>query len=248
MITAIIVDDEQHCINNLKSLLAEYCSDAVELKGSFQSVEEGLRAIELIQPQLVFLDVKIKDQTGFDLLRLLSDINFEVIFTTAHDEYAVQAFRFSAIDYLMKPVKAQQLVTTVNKLSSRFSKEEITRKFSVLVHNLKKNTSKKIGLPVLTGLIFLNAEDIIRCEGSDNYTNIFTSDKKPQLVSRTLKEIEALLSDCNFFRVHHSHLINLNRIKSYNKGRGGFVIMEDGSDVEVSTRKKDDFIKRISVL
>ncbi len=250
MITAIIIDDEQHCINNLESLLAEYCSDAVELKGSFQSVKEGIHAIELLQPELVFLDVRIKAQTGFDLLKQLPGINFEIIFTTAHDKYAVQAFRFSAIDYLLKPVNANELVTAVDKLKNKFSKADVNEKFNALFHNLNaiKNTSKKICLPVLTGFVFVTVDDIIRCESSINYTTIFTIDKKKLLVSRTLKEIEKLLIDCNFFRVHHSHLINLNRIKNYNKGRGGFAIMEDGSDVEVSTRKKDDFIKRISVL
>ncbi len=250
MITAIIIDDEQHCINKLESLLTEHCSASVSLKGSFKSIKEGIKAITQIQPELVFLDVRIKAQTGFDLLKQLPHINFEIIFTTAHDKYAVQAFRFSAIDYLLKPVNANELVTAVDKLKNKLLKADVTAKFNTLFHNLQtiKSASKKICLPVLTGFIFLTVDDIIRCESSLNYTTIFTSDKKKQLVSKTLKEIEGLLSDCNFFRVHHSHVINLNHIKNYNKGRGGFVTMKDGSDVEVSTRKKDDFIKRISVL
>ena len=250
MITAIIIDDEQHCINKLESLLAEHCGDTVALKGSFQSVKEGIKAIEQIQPAIVFLDIRIKAQTGFDLLKQLHQINFDIIFTTAHDTYAVQAFRFSAIDYLLKPVNAHELVTAVDKIKNKFLKADVTEKFNALFHNLKtiKSSSKKICLPVLTGLVFVTVDDIIRCESSLNYTTIFTSDKKKLFVSKTLKEIEKLLSDCNFFRVHHSYLINLNRIKNYHKGRGGFVTMEDGTDVEVSTRKKDDFLKRIAAL
>lgn len=247
MINAIIIDDEQHCINRLEGLLTGYCSDIIKLCGSFQSVEEGLQAIKQIKPGLLFLDAEIHDKTGFDLLKQLPEINFEVIFITAYDKYAVQAFKFSAIDYLLKPVDADDLQAAIKKLSDKFSQKEMSQKFDTLFHNLKnmQGVSKKICVPVLTGLVFIQVNDILRCESEINYTRIFLKNKQKLLVAKTLKEFEELLADYNFYRVHNSHLINLAYIKSYSKGKGGSVIMEDGSEVEVSTRRKDEFLRRL---
>jgi two-component system, LytTR family, response regulator len=247
MIKAIIIDDEQHCINRIEHILREYCLNEVELTGSFETVDAGLAAIKKLKPQLVFLDVEIHDKTGFDLLKQIPDIDFEVIFTTAYDKYAVQAFKFSAIDYLLKPVDADELQQAINKLKEKFSKTEMSQKLDTLFHNLKtiKDGSKKICVPVLNGLIFLNVNEIIRCESNINYTTLFIKDKQKILVAKTLKEFEELLSEYNFFRVHNSHLINLDYIKSYNKGKGGSVSMTDGSEIEVSTRRKEDFLKRL---
>ncbi len=245
MIRAIIIDDEQHCIDRLSKLVKENCSETVALEGTFQTVESGLRAITSIKPQLIFLDVQILDKTGFDLLQQAGNINFEVIFTTAFDKYAVQAFKFSAIDYLLKPVDATDLLQAVNKLQSKISKEETAKKIDVLLHNFT-DTAKRISVPTMSGLVFLTVNDIIRCESEVNYTTIFLKDKQKMMVAKTLKEFEELLTDYNFFRIHNSHLINLAHIKSYNKGKGGFVTMNDNSQVEVSTRRKEDFIKRLS--
>ncbi len=247
MIKAIIVDDEQHCINRLESLLGNYSSDQVHLIGAYKTVDEGLEAIKKLKPQLVFLDVEIQDKTGFDLLKHLPEINFEVIFTTAYDKYAVQAFKFSAIDYLLKPVDADELQQALNKLNQKFSQKDISQKFDTLFHNLKniQGASKKICVPVVSGLVFLQVSDIIHCESEINYTKIFLKNKQKLLVAKTLKEFEELLGDYNFYRIHNSHLINLAYIKNYNKGKGGSVIMEDGSEIEVSTRRKDEFLKRL---
>lgn len=247
MIKAIIIDDEQHCIDRLENLLANYCADSVKQCGSFKSVEEGLTAVKQIKPELVFLDVEINNKTGFDFLKQLPEINFEVIFTTAYDKYAVQAFKFSALDYLLKPVDANELQTAVNKLSEKFSQKEISQKFDVLFYNLKniQSASKKICVPVLSGFVFIQTSDILRCESNINYTTLFLKNKQKLLVAKTLKEFEDLLSDYNFYRIHNSHLINLAYIKTYNKGKGGSVTMEDGSEVEVSTRRKDDFLKKL---
>ena len=247
MTKAIIIDDEQHCINRLENLLTNYCSDNIQLCGSFQSVEDGLTAVKNTKPGLVFLDVEIKDETGFDFLKQIPEINFEVIFTTAYDKYAVQAFKFSAIDYLLKPVDADELQASIKKLNDKFSQKEMSQKFDALFHNLKniQSASKRICVPVLTGFVLLQTEDIIRCESNINYTTLFLKDKQKLLVAKTLKEFEELLREYNFYRVHNSHLINLAYINSYNKGKGGFVVMKDGSEVEVSTRRKDDFIKRL---
>ena len=247
MIKAIIIDDERHCINRLENILKEHCSYEVELTGSFETVHEGLEAIKKLKPQLIFLDVEIQDKTGFDLLKQIPEIDFEVIFTTAYDKYAVQAFKFSAIDYLLKPVDAEDLQQALDKLKVKFSRDEMSQKLDALFHNLKniKGSSKKICVPVLTGLIFVNVEDIVRCESNVNYTTLLTKDKQKILVAKTLKEFEELLGDYNFFRVHNSHLINLDYIKSYNKGKGGTVSMTDGSEIEVSTRRKEEFLKKL---
>lgn len=247
MTKAIIIDDEQHCIDRLEKLLKNYCRDSIELCGSFQSVEDALKMVNAVKPNLVFLDVEIKDKTGFDFLKQLPEINFEVIFTTAYDKYAVQAFKFSAIDYLLKPVDADELQASVKKLNEKFSQKELAQKFDTLFYNLKniQSSSKRICVPVITGFVFLNVDDIIRCESNINYTTLFLKDKQKLLVAKTLKEFEELLKEYNFYRVHNSHLINLGYIKSYNKGKGGTITMLDGTEVEVSTRRKDDFLKKI---
>lgn len=250
MIKAVIIDDEQHCIDRLTMLLAKNCSDTVELLTGVQTVEEGLAAIKIYKPQLVFLDIEIGNKTGFDLLKQLPEINFEVIFTTAYDKYAVQAFKFSAIDYLLKPIDADELQAAIKRFNDRISQKDIAGKFDALFHNLKniQSTSKKICVPVLSGLVFIQTDDIIRCESSVNYTTLFLKDKQKLLVAKTLKEFEEMLTGYNFYRVHNSHLINLAYIKMYNKGKGGTVTMTDGSEIEVSTRRKDDFLKQLTSL
>lgn len=247
MIKALIIDDEQHCIDRLAHLVATHCTDSVELCGSFKTVDEGYKAIKAIQPQLVFLDVEIQDKTGFDLLQQLPEINFEVIFTTAYDKYAVQAFKFSALDYLLKPVDADDLQQAMHKLNQKLSQQQLSQKFDVLFHNLKniQGTSKKICVPVVSGLVFIQVSDILRCESEVNYTTLFLKNKQKLLVAKTLKEFEEMLTEYNFYRVHNSHLINLAYIKNYNKGKGGFVVMEDGTEIEVSTRRKEEFLKKL---
>ena len=248
MITAIIIDDEQHCINSLADLLKTHCRHVINLAGSFQTIEDGLKAIENIRPNLIFLDVEIDSRTGLDLLKLLPVINFEVIFTTAFNKYAVEAFKFSAIDYLLKPIDIDELKEAVEKSSKKISREDTLKKFDILFYNLKtiQNTSKRICIPDINGFHYVQVNDIIRCESSVNYTTFFLKEKQKLTVSKTLKEFEELLVDYNFFRVHHSHLINISYVKSYNKGKGGTVLMTDGSQIEVSTRKKEGFIKRLS--
>jgi len=247
MITAIIIDDEQHCIDRLTTLIEEYCSTNVQLLEACNSVEQGLICIRKLHPDLVFLDVEINDKTGFDLLKQVNKINFDIIFTTAFEKYAVQAFRFSAIDYLLKPIEPGDLVQAVEKVKAKISKEEISAKIEVLFHNLKsiQGVSKRINVPTMNGLVFLHVDEIIRCQSDVNYTTIFLKNKQKLLVAKTLKEFEELLTEYNFFRVHNSHLINLAYIKSYNKGKGGFVSMIDNSEIEVSTRRKEEFLKKL---
>ncbi len=247
MITTIIIDDEQHCIDRLTNLVKGNHTNNINLLGTFNNIEDGLKAINKLQPQLVFLDVQINDKTGFDLLKEISNINFDVIFTTAYEKYAVQAFKFSAIDYLLKPIAADDLAQSVIKLNAKFSNNDVSLKLDSLFHNLKnmQGVPKKICVPVVTGIVFLDIADIIRCESDVNYTTIFLKDKQKLVVAKTLKEFEEILGEYNFFRVHNSHLVNLAYIKSFNKGKGGFVTLADNTSIEVSTRRKDDFLKAI---
>ncbi|MBS1597615.1 MAG: response regulator transcription factor [Bacteroidetes bacterium] len=247
MIKAIIIDDEQHCVNRLSDLLDEHFSQSIHVAANFQTVEEALTGINTIKPDLVFLDVQIHDKTGFDLLKQLDEIDFQIIFTTAYEKYAVQAFKFSALDYLLKPIDPDDLKLAIHKLKELISKNDTAGKLDTLFHNLKnlQGISKRICVPVVNGFVFLQVNDIVRCQSDVNYTTIFLKDNKNLVVAKTLKEFETMLSDYNFYRVHNSHMINLNYIKSYNKGKGGYVTMIDNSSVEVSTRRKDEFLKRL---
>jgi two-component system, LytTR family, response regulator len=249
MIQAIIVDDEASGINRLSSLLKNH-DHTVRIAGTFMSVDEGVSAIHALQPALVFLDVQIHDKTGFDLLKQFPDIFFDVIFTTAFDKYAVQAFKFCAIDYLLKPVDADDLSQALMKLTHKLSREETANRFEALFHNLKnlQGISKKIGVPTINGITFIEVQDIIRCQSNVNYTTIYLKDKQKLTVAKTLKEFEELLSEYNFYRVHNSHLINLAFIKSYNKGKGGYITMTDNSSIEVSSRRKEEFLKKMTAL
>src|SRR5690606_5695112 len=206
MIKAIIIDDEQHCIDRLEALLKPY-SNTITIIGSYLTVDTGVQGIESLSPEVVFLDVQIHEQTGFDVLKTVQQLNFEVIFTTAFEMYAVQAFKFSAIDYLLKPIDADDFRLAIDKLSQKIEAKDFSKKVKVLLDNISKNdVQKKITIPTLDGLEFLEVSNIIRCEADINYTIIHTKDGRKIMVAKTLKSFEALLSDCNFFRVHNSHL------------------------------------------
>lgn len=247
MIRALIIDDEQHCIDRLSGQLQAFFPQHVHLMDSLNTAEQGLKAILKYKPDLVFLDVQLTDKTGFDLLKELGDINFQIIFTTAYDKYAVQAFKFSALDYLLKPIDPDDLKQAVAKLVEKNPTIETTQKLETLLGNFY-GASKRICVPVVNGLVVLKVEDIVRCESDINYTTIFMKDKQKLTVAKILKEFEEMLTEYNFFRIHNSHLINLAYIKSYNKGKGGFVTMTDNSDIEVSTRRRDDFLKKLSAI
>jgi two-component system LytT family response regulator len=250
MIKAIIVDDEQHCINRINELIKQYYKYAIEITAEIKKVELALEYIKTNKPELIFLDVEIGDKTGFDFLNHAGDINANIIFTTAHNKYAVQAFKFSAIDYLLKPVEDDDFQRAIEKIRNKTSANAGAKSIEALLHNIKstKQQSKKINVPTITGFEIINVSDIVRCQSDVNYTTIFLNDKKNLMVAKTLKEFEELLTDYNFFRVHNSHLINLNCIKSYNKGKGGYVTLTDGKEVEVSTRRKEEFLKAVSGL
>jgi two-component system LytT family response regulator len=245
MTTAIIIDDEQHCINRLTNLLANF--NSIEILDSYSSVETGIHGIRELGPDLVFLDVQIHQKTGFDLLKEIGKVDFEVVFTTAFDTYAVQAFRFSAVDYLLKPIDEDDLRAALEKVGKKLDGKDFEKKMDNLLNNIhKKDINKKISIPTFDGLEFVEVSDIVRCQADVNYTHIFIKNRGKITVSRTLKSFESLLSECNFFRVHNSHLINLDHIQKYTKGKGGYITMVDNACIEVSSRRRDDFLSAIA--
>jgi two-component system, LytTR family, response regulator len=247
MIKAIIVDDEQHCIDRLQGFLQSDYANSVELAGSFSSVAEGYKAMNEIKPDLLFLDVQIHEKTGFDLLREIGRTDFEVIFTTAYDKFAVQAIKFSALDYLLKPVDRDDLKIAMDKYNGKRKKDTANKSLEVLLHNIKPQGGfpGRIMVPTSSGFEIFEVADIIRCESDINYTTIYLKNKQKLVVAKTLKEFEEMLTEHRFFRIHNSHLVNLAYIKSYNRGKGGSVVLTDGMELEVSTRRKDDFLKKL---
>ena len=246
MIRSIIIEDEDKARSNLMQILSEYCND-VEVVDAQASVKEGINAILKHKPDLIFLDVHMQGETGFDLLEQIGEINFEVIFTTAHNEYAVKAFKFSAIDYLLKPIDIDELVNAVTKAGKKINQDSTKERYDLVLENIKgqKSTFNKIALPTAEGLVFVQVADIIRCEAEDNYTHFFLKDGERFLVSKTIKYFEELLTEQDFFRIHQSHLININHLVEYHKGEGGYAIMSDESSVIVSRRKKEAFLAKL---
>lgn len=247
-IKAIIVDDEQHCIDALQTMLAKKCPEVTVL-GGVNSVKAAKELIDELHPDVVFLDVEMPHQNGFELLKLFDKINFDIIFTTAYEQYALKAIKFNALDYLLKPFSVKELQDAVQKCISRKNVQQSepgNSPLDVFLQNMKTlhQTHKKIALPTINGLVFMPVQNIVRCESTGNYTRIFFTDKKNLMVSRPLKEFEELLTDVDFFRVHNSHLINLQQMQSYIQGEGGFALMSDGTQVEVSRRRKADFLKK----
>ena len=248
MSKAIIVDDEQHCINRLEGLLKNNHAGSIQTIASVNNVKEGVKAIKELKPDLIFLDVQLHDRTGFDLLRECGNINFKIIFTTAYDRFAIQAIKFSAIGYLLKPIDEDDLAEALNKLKET-TVENTSLMAQVIENNLSQPVKKKrLTIPTGNELLFLNIDEIVRCHSDVNYTTIYKKDKQKIVVAKTLKEFEELLADQDFFRVHNSDLINLAYIKSYNKGKGGSVVLQDGTELEVSTRRKDEFLKKMMQL
>jgi len=247
MIRSIIVDDELKSRESLKILVEDFCS-GVTVNAACQNIAEAIDAIHKVKPDLVFLDIQLQRETGFDLLTKFDDFDFEVIFTTAHAEYAIKAFKFSAIDYLLKPIDIGELKKAIDKVEKSRSKT-IAERLNQLVQNLRVGSTEnyKLALPTSDGLVFVKVNDILYCEASSNYTEIIMTDNRKYIVSRTLKEYDDMLGEQNFFRIHHSYLINLNGIKKYVRGDGGYVVMNNEKSLQVSKRKKEGFLSRIKI-
>lgn len=247
MIKAIIIDDIEQARITLKKDLETYAKD-VQVIGEANGVVEGAKLLKSIQPDLLFLDIQMQDGSGFDLLDILKEINFKIIFITASDAHAIKAFRYAAIDYLLKPVDPDELTSALAKFKAHNLNE--SEKYKLLNESLK-NTSKpheRLALHTQDKIHIVNINDIIRCESSINYTEFFFNGGKKMLVTKTLKDFEDLLSDQGFFRVHQSHLVNTKYIKEFVKTDGGYIIMTDGSNVPVSTRKRPEVVKMLEEL
>ncbi|MGZ0015612.1 LytR/AlgR family response regulator transcription factor [Yeosuana sp. AK3] len=241
----VIVDDEQHSTNRLLLLLEPY-KNKVFIE-TFNSVDCAIDGINTIKPDVVFLDVQIDDKTGFDILKQVDFLNFSLIFTTAYQQYAIDAFKFSAIDYLLKPVTSEDFESAINKAFDRVERNQLSDKMDVLLSHLSASKfPKKISLASTKGFVFIEIDSIIRCESSGNYTYIFTTDKKMHTATKTLKYFEELLVHHEFFRIHNSHLINLHYVKAYAKS--GFVTLSDNCKLEVSVRRKEYFLKACSAI
>lgn len=244
MIHSVIVDDEAKSRESLAILLKDFC-DNVQVMAMCQNVDQGLKAIKEYKPDVVFLDIQMQRETGFDLLTRSEPVDFDVVFTTAHSEYAIKAFKFSAIDYLLKPINIEELKESLRRLEKKRG-ESLSSRLEQLIKNMKTPDARnfKLALPTLEGLVFVRTEDIIYCEASGNYTNIFTRDGRKHVVSRTLGDYEELLTDYQFFRIHHSYLINLGSIKKYIRGEGGQVVMVNEVSLDVSRRRKEAFLSK----
>ncbi|HVM88583.1 MAG TPA: LytTR family DNA-binding domain-containing protein [Puia sp.] len=247
MITSVIIDDEPKNIHILRKMLNEFCPE-INITGEAKDALQAVDIIRNYKPQLVFLDIEMPYGNAFDILDQLMPVNFEVIFITAFNNYALKAFRYSALDYLLKPINIQELHSAVNKASEKILSKNTNLQLKNLIQNIKnKNEAlRKIAFPAKDGLIFIPLCDIIRLEASGSYTHVFIKDNERVLSSKSIKEYEELLPDSLFFRVHHSHIINLLEIKKYHKGRGGQVEMSDNTFIDVAVRRKDEFLSKMS--
>jgi len=247
MIRTVLIDDEPNNIDTLQHLLERYCPQ-VQIVGRAESAQSGEEIIKGTEPDLVFLDIEMPYGNAFDLLNALNPIQFEVIFVTAFDNYAINAIKYSALDYLLKPVNIKELQLAVQKAADRLMQKNMHKRIDTLFYNLSapKSAYQRLALPTLDGLVFVNTEDVIRMEAKSNYTVIYFKNGSSVTVSKTLKEFEDILSADQFSRIHHSHIINHYFVKKYHRGRGGYIEMEDGTSIEVSIRKRDEFLAKFS--
>ena len=245
MLKAVIIDDVMQARAALRADLKDHCPQ-VEIVGEAEGVETGIALIRKESPDLIFLDIKMNDGTGFDLLEKIGKGGFKVIFTTAFNDQAIRAFRFSAIDYLLKPVDPQDLKRAVEKYEDE--KQTHQDQYRFLLENFRQFSTapvKKIALNTHEKVHFVSVNEILRCESDSNYTSFFLQDGSKILVTKTMKDYEDLLEPHGFIRVHHSHFVNINHVREFVKNEGGMLVMKDGSLVPVSSRKKDVVLKRL---
>ena len=244
MVNCIIIDDEAKNIKLLQNMLVIHCP-AINVMATATEAKNGLLLIDELQPQLVFLDVEMPHLNGFDLLKKLEPVIFETIFVTAYSHYAVEAFEHHATGYITKPINVEKLIAAVNTATKRIEEKNINKNlFSLLERNTKQAAPDKIPLSTTNGLVFVKLADILYCESSGNYTNFFLNNDKKIMVSRQLGEYEKLLPETNFTRIHDKYIINLSYIKEYIKGSGGEVVLENGKEIPVASRRKEEFMAR----
>ncbi len=240
MLKVLIVEDEKDTRDLLKSMISQSFSD-IEIVGEVESVTDGIKAIDETNPDVVLLDIDLTDGTGFEIIEQTKHKNFMVVFITAHNEYAVKAFRISAIDYLLKPIDINDLIDAIEKCKEQKKIGELNYKLEALFSNLKSevNQDKKIVLKSSDSIHVVPIHEIIRCESDNSYTTFYLKNGKKLIISKTIKEFDDLLSEFGFFRPHQSHLVNINYIECYKKPHGGLLVMNDKSHVPVATRKRE---------
>lgn len=246
-IQTILVDDEARALTSLEKLLSIHCKE-IDVVGSCRDADEAIAMIRQVSPDLVFLDISMPGKDGFELLQEIPQISFEIIFVTAYNQYMLQAFQFSAVDYILKPVDYRLLMAAVKRAGQRIGQQSGIQHVETLLHNilLKDSTRKrKLCIPSLRGFQVIESKDIIYCEANSNYTAIHLTHGPAILASKPLLEYETLLHDSGFIRVHKSYLVNLDQIKEYVKGEGGSLILSNGTEVEVSRRRKEELLHRI---
>lgn len=245
MISAVIIDDEQHSIDTLQWKLQNYCPD-VEVVAAFDNPAEGVDYLRKQPPNLLFLDIEMPMLNGFDVLEELGrELPFDIIFTTAYDNFGIKAVKFSALDYLLKPVQNKELKDAIDKHLKKAHHRVPTEQIDVLLSNVqaeKKGRVGKIALASKESIEFVDAPDIICCEANSNYTNVYMVEGRKRVISKTLREFEDMLGPHQFFRPHNSYLINLNRVKEFIRGDGGFLVMENKMKIPVSKTKREELL------
>lgn len=246
MLRAVIVDDEPDAVKFIEGIIEEYCPN-LEVIGTANSARDGVAVITQHKPELVFLDVQMPHGSGFDLLSSFPEKTFDVIFITAYNHYAIQAIKFSAVDYILKPVNISEFIEAVDKVEQRRSSLEYRNlSYASLLENLRAQQPSKLAIPTADGIEYLNTAEIIRIEADRSYSWFFLTNNRKYLVSRNLKEYQELLQDLNFFRPHNSHLINMIFVKKFIRHEGGYIEMNDGSSVPISRGKRDLFLVQMS--
>ena len=246
---AVLVDDDSSMRDTLKTLLHIYTPE-VEIVGEASSVKDGVNTIKQLKPDLVLLDVELTDGTGFDLMSIYGEVDFKVIFVTGHDEYAIKAFKYSAIDYVLKPIDPEDLISAIKKFDLADHPQEPSLKMKALMYNQEQRSErdKKVVLRDANSIYLVDIGEIIRCQSDANYTRFHLKDGRSILVSKTLKEYDQLFKSDFFFRVHQSHLINLHHFDHFEKADGGTIYMKDGSALPVAVRKKEQLIAALEKL
>jgi len=249
MINAFIIEDELRGLENLKNLLGQYCPN-VQVIGEAQTLESGLNQLSnpAIKPDVAFLDINLPDGLIFSMLSSLKKIDFDIIFITAFENFAIKACEYSAIGYVMKPIDPDQLVEAVSRIRKGDDNKTAERMelFDTMYRN--PNAFEKLSISALDGIYFVNLKDIVRLEADDNYTHLFLKDGQRLTASKTIKSYDDLLQTVNFFRVHKRHVINLNYMRKFVKGDGGYIVMDDDKQIEVSRRRRAAFLEQIRTL
>ena len=245
----LIVDDELSACENIASIIDLSFKEKYSINEA-ANVAEGIKAIEEQHPDIVLLDINLPDGSGFDLLRKLKFTDFKLVFVTAYEEFALKAFDFSAIDYILKPIDPEKLIQAVLKAGEMVESENLNLKLKALFTNLsmQSETHKKLVLKTADNIFIVDTKDIVRCESDESYTRFFLSDTRRIIVSKNLIEYENILQEFGFFRTHRSHLINLAYIDNFTKKEGGFVVMKDKAEIPISRRKKEEFLKLLEML